>query len=161
MLLSAPTSVRSALRRLLCAQLAHGRNPRSLRGSHAGTLTRFDKSLRASGGQTRGVPGITTAMNHSIEVEPLGDENQFDRVKAGMRFAQHRLAGMTVATIEMIFRQRSARMKSSTCRDACRGSEILRRFNGRSTWSLSMQESHRPRRDAGVGAVGDAARALH
>ena len=38
---------------------------RSLRGSHAGTLTRVGKSLRESKGQTRRVPGITTSATCS------------------------------------------------------------------------------------------------
>ena len=109
----------------------------------------------------RGVPGITTAMDHPLGVELLGDENQLDRVKAGKPFAQLRQAGVTTAAMEESRCRRNAGLKSTTCRDACRGSEILRRFNGRSTRSLSMQQSHRPGRDVGVGAVDDVTRALH
>ena len=62
----------------------------------------------------RGVPGITTAMDHPLGVELLGGENQLDRVKAGKPFAQLRPAGMTAAAMEEALRRRIATPKSTT-----------------------------------------------
>ena len=56
---------------------------RGPRGSYAETLLAVDESSRASGEQMRGVPGITTAMDHPLGWKLLGGENQLDRMEAG------------------------------------------------------------------------------
>ena len=51
---------------------------RSLRGSYAGILPGVDESLRSSGRQTRGAPGITTALDLPPGVELSGAETRLD-----------------------------------------------------------------------------------
>ena len=55
--------------------------------SLAGTLRVVDEISFASGEQTRGRTGITTATDLPFGVVLLGDENQFDGVEAGKPFA--------------------------------------------------------------------------
>ena len=93
---------------------------RSLRGSHAGMFPGVDESLGSSGGQTRGAPGITTALDLPPGVELSRAETRLDAVEAGKPFAQQRPAGMTAAAMEETSRRHNARMKSTMCRDACR-----------------------------------------
>ena len=61
---------------------------RSLRGSHARMLPGVDESLGSPGGQTRGAPGITTALDLPPGVELSGAETRLDAVEAGKPFAQ-------------------------------------------------------------------------
>ena len=61
---------------------------RGLRGSYAGMLPGVDESLRSSGGQTRGAPGITTALDLPSGVELSGAATRLDAVEAGKPFAQ-------------------------------------------------------------------------
>lgn len=65
------------------------------------------------------MPGITTAMDHPLGVELLGDENQFDRMEVGKHFAQLRQAGVTTAAMEGSLHRRNAELKSTTRRAAC------------------------------------------
>lgn len=92
---------------------------RDPRGSYAGTLLAVDESSRAFGGQMRSVPGITTAMDHPLGVELLGDENQLDRMETGKPFAQLRRAGVTTAAMKESLHRRNAELKSTTRRAAC------------------------------------------
>ena len=68
----------------------------------------------------RGVLGITTAMDHPLGVDLLGNENQLDRVKAGKPFVQLWQTGVTTAAMEESLCRRNAELKSTTCRDVCR-----------------------------------------
>ena len=93
---------------------------RRLGGSYAGMLPEVDESLRSSGGQTRGAPGIATALDLPPGAELSGATTRLDAVEAGKPFARQRPAGITASAVEAIFRRCNDRMKSSTCRDARR-----------------------------------------
>ena len=134
---------------------------RNLRASFTGTLLVVDESTFVSGEWMRGLPGITTATGVPPGVALLGDEHQLDGVEASKPFARLRQGGMMAAAMEENFRQRIAKLKSTTCRDACCPSEMLRRLSGRSTHSLSIRQGYRQRRDVGVGAASEVACTLH
>ena len=129
---------------------------RNLRASFTGTLLVVDESTFVSGEWMRGLPGITTATGVPPGVALLGDEHQLDGVEASKPFARLRQGGMMAAAMERI-----AKLKSTTCRDACCPSEMLRRLSGRSTHSLSIRQGYRQRRDVGVGAASEVACTLH
>ena len=87
---------------------------RNLRASFTGTLLVVDESTFVSGEWMRGLPGITTATGVPPGVALLGDEHQLDGVEASKPFARLRQGGMMAAAMEENFRQRIAKLKSTT-----------------------------------------------
>ena len=96
--------------------IAEGRaTPRSLRemrAAHDKTVLVVDESSLASSEQMRGLLRIATALRLP-RVVLVGDEKQLDGVEAGKPFGQLQQAGMQIAVMEEILRQRDAEMKEA------------------------------------------------
>ena len=96
--------------------IAHGRGTaaglRKLRAANAKTMLVVDESSLASSEQMRNLLGIATALRLP-RVVLVGDERQLGAVEAGKPFAQLRAAGMQMAVMDDILRQRDAELKAA------------------------------------------------
>ena len=98
------------------AGIAEGRGTekgvRNLRSVYAKTLLVVDESSLASTEQMRDLLRIATTLR-TARVVLVGDEKQLDGVEAGTPFAQLKQAGMTMAVMDEIVRQRDAALKEA------------------------------------------------
>ena len=109
----------------IAAGRATPRSLRELRAGHAKTVLVLDESSLASSEQMRGLLRIATALRLP-RVVLVGDEKQLDGVEAGKPFAQLQRAGMTMAAMEEIVRQRDAELKEAV--RASLAGEVLAAF---------------------------------
>ena len=95
--------------------LAQGRGTaeglRKLRAANAKTMLVVDESSLASSEQMKNLLRITTTLRLP-RVVLVGDEKQLGAVEAGKPFAQLKAAGMQMAVMDDILRQRDAELKA-------------------------------------------------